>query len=85
MNPDFVHWKHVPPSPLTPTYVEALSDDAPAATAYRPPSYLSESGMTQVLESQGRDVDAALTHIHPLEREHMRNLAADALEGRGPN
>ncbi|KAK5063177.1 hypothetical protein LTR84_005254 [Exophiala bonariae] len=87
MNPDLVHWKHVPPSPLTPTYDEALSGVPVTLTAaaYRPPSYLSESGMTQVLESQGREVDAALDNIHPLERERMRNLAADALEGRGPN
>lgn len=84
MNPDFVHWKHVPPSPLTPTYDEALSD-VQATTEYRPPSYLSESGMTQVLESRNRDVEAALGNIHPLERERMRNLAADALEGRGPH
>ncbi|KEF58138.1 uncharacterized protein A1O9_06062 [Exophiala aquamarina CBS 119918] len=84
MNPDFVHWKHVPPSPLTPTYDEALNHVLPTTT-YRPPSYLSESGMTQVLENQSRDVDAALEHIHPLERERMRNMAADALEGRGPN
>jgi len=84
MNPDFVYFKHVPPSPLTPTYDEALNTVLPTTT-YRPPSYLSESGMTQVLENQRRDVDAALDHIHPLERERMRNMAADALEGRGSN
>ncbi|EHY54500.1 uncharacterized protein HMPREF1120_02668 [Exophiala dermatitidis NIH/UT8656] len=50
---------------------------------YRPPSYDSENGMTEVIEAQTRDVDAALEGIHPLERERMRTLAAEALEGRG--
>ncbi|KIX06443.1 uncharacterized protein Z518_04419 [Rhinocladiella mackenziei CBS 650.93] len=81
INPDLVHWKHVPPSPLTPTYEEAVSQ-VQQTMGYRPPSYLSESGVTEVVESQTRDVDAALENIHPLERERMRTLAADALEGR---
>lgn len=80
MNPDYIHWRQVPPSPLTPSYDEAVSDVQPSA-GYRPPSYLSE-GVSEMVQSQSRDVDAALRHIHPLERERMRNLAVDALEGR---
>jgi len=82
MNPDFVHWKQVPPSPLTPTYDEATTG-VQRTMGYRPPSYLTDSGVTDVIEAQSRDVDAALESIHPLERERMRTLAADALEGRG--
>ncbi|EXJ64644.1 hypothetical protein A1O7_00982, partial [Cladophialophora yegresii CBS 114405] len=48
---------------------------------YRPPSYLSETGVTEIVEAQSRDVEAALENIHPLERERMRTLAAEALEG----
>ena len=81
MNPEFVHWKQVPPSPLTPTYDEAIAG-VQRSMGYRPPSYLTDSGVTEVIETQGRDVDAALENIHPLERERMRSLAADALEGR---
>ena len=51
---------------------------------YRPPSYLSEGSVSQVIETQTRDVEAALDNIHPLERERMRHLAAEALEGRSP-
>ncbi|EXJ92570.1 hypothetical protein A1O3_01122 [Capronia epimyces CBS 606.96] len=83
MNPDFVHLKHVPPSPLTPTYEEAVSQ-VRRAMGYRPPSYISESGVTELMEARSRDVDAALDNIHPLERERMRTLAADALEGHHP-
>lgn len=50
---------------------------------YRPPSYLSDGGVTELIESQTRDVEAALENIHPLERERMRTLAANALEGNG--
>ncbi|KAL2405828.1 hypothetical protein ABEF95_000356 [Exophiala dermatitidis] len=82
MNPDFVHMKHVPPSPLTPTYDQAM-EQVQRNLGYRPPSYNSESGMTEVIEAQTKDVDAALESIHPLERERMRTLAAEALEGRG--
>ncbi|RVX70105.1 hypothetical protein B0A52_06277 [Exophiala mesophila] len=81
MNPDYIHWRHVPPSPLTPSYNEAVGDVHPSAE-YRPPSYLSEGGVSEMVESQSRDVDAALHHIHPLERERIRNLTVDALEGR---
>ena len=85
INPELVHWKEVqpkPPSPLTPTYDEAVNQ-VHQTMGYRPPSYLSETGATEVVESQRRDVEAALENIHPLERERMRNLAAEALEGRG--
>lgn len=81
MNPDYVHLKHVPPSPLTPTYDEAMIQVS-RAMGHRPPSYISESGVTDLIEAQTRDVDAALENIHPLERDRMRTLAADALEGR---
>ncbi|KAL2395476.1 hypothetical protein ABEF95_006597 [Exophiala dermatitidis] len=82
MNPDFVHVKHIPLSPLTPTYDQAM-EQIQRNLGYRPPSYDSENGMTEVIEAQTRDVDAALEGIHPLERERMRTLAAEALEGRG--
>lgn len=82
MNPNLIHWKNVPPSPLTPPYEEAMNQ-VPRTMGYRPPSYLSESGMTESIERRTRDVDAALENIHPLERERMRTLTADALEGRG--
>ncbi|KIY01501.1 uncharacterized protein Z520_03053 [Fonsecaea multimorphosa CBS 102226] len=82
LNPDLVHWKEVqiPPTPLTPTYEEALNQ-VHQTVGYRPPSYLSESGTTVALENRARDVDAALENIHPLERERMRTLTAAALEG----
>ncbi|OCT44109.1 hypothetical protein CLCR_00734 [Cladophialophora carrionii] len=85
INPDLVHWKEIQtktPSPLTPTYDEAVNQ-IHRTMGYRPPSYISESGVTEVIETQRRDVDAALVNIHPLERERMRNLAAEALEGHG--
>ena len=84
INPDLVHWKEVQtkePSPLTPTYDEAVSQ-IHQTMGYRPPSYLSDSGATDIIETQRRDVDAALENIHPLERERMRTMAAEALEGR---
>jgi hypothetical protein len=81
MNPDYLHVKHVVPSPVTPTYEEAMSE-VQQEVGYRPPSYLSESGATEVIERQTRDVDDALSNIHPLERERMRTLTAEALEGR---
>ncbi|OAG39576.1 hypothetical protein AYO21_06220 [Fonsecaea monophora] len=83
LNPDLVHWKEVqvPPTPLTPTYEEALNQ-VHQSVGYRPPSYLSDSGMTAAMENRARDVDAALENIHPLERDRMRTLAAAALEGR---
>ncbi|EXJ70300.1 uncharacterized protein A1O5_06368 [Cladophialophora psammophila CBS 110553] len=83
LNPDLVHWKEVqvPPTPLTPTYEEALNQ-VHQTVGYRPPSYLSESGRTDAMESRTRDVDAALENIHPLERERLRRLTAAALEGR---
>ncbi|EXJ85502.1 hypothetical protein A1O1_05866 [Capronia coronata CBS 617.96] len=80
LNPDFVHLKHVPPSPLTPTYDEAVIQ-VQRAMGYRPPSYISESGVTEFIETRTKDVDAALENIHPLERERMRTFAAEALEG----
>jgi hypothetical protein len=85
INPDLVHWKEVQtrePSPLTPTYDEAVNQ-VHQSMGYRPPSYLSESGATEVIETQRRDVDAALENIHPLERARMRELTTNALEGRG--
>ncbi|KIW15484.1 hypothetical protein PV08_05530 [Exophiala spinifera] len=83
INPNFVYTKQVEvvPSPLTPTYDEAMSQ-VQHSVGYRPPSYLSDSGASEVIASQRRDVDAALENIHPLERERMRTLAAEALEGR---
>ena len=84
INPDLVHWKEVQtksPSPDTPTYDEALHQ-VHQTMGYRPPSYLSEGGSSEVVERQGDDLDAALENIHPLERERLRTLAADALEGR---
>ena len=45
MNPNLVHWKRSsqPPSPLTPTYDEAVRDVCAAlGREYRPPSYISE-------------------------------------------
>ena len=69
------------PSPLTPTYDEAVNQ-IHRTMGYRPPSYSSENGATDIVETQRRDVDAALGNIHPLERERMRNLATQALEGR---
>ncbi|KAK5457248.1 hypothetical protein LTS15_005029 [Exophiala xenobiotica] len=81
INPDFVYAKQVAPSPVTPTYDEAMTE-IQHTVGYRPPSYLSESGASEIVASQARDVDAALENIHPLERERMRILAADALEGR---
>ncbi len=84
INPELVHWKEVQtknPSPLTPTYDEAVSQ-IHETMGYRPPSYLSESGATDVVETQRRDVEAALENIHPLERERIRNMTAEALEGR---
>ncbi|OQV03910.1 hypothetical protein CLAIMM_08884 isoform 2 [Cladophialophora immunda] len=84
LNPDLVHWKEVqvPPTPLTPTYEEALNE-VHQTVGYRPPSYLSESGTTAAMENRARDVDTALESIHPLERERMRTLTAAALEGHG--
>jgi hypothetical protein len=85
INPDLVHWKEVQtnsPSPLTPTYDEAVNN-IHRTMGYRPPSYISESGVTEIVETQRRDVNAALEHIHPLERERMRNLTAEVLEGHG--
>ncbi|KAJ9609003.1 hypothetical protein H2200_006774 [Cladophialophora chaetospira] len=84
IDPNLVHWKEVQtknPSPLTPTYDEAMSQ-VHQTMGYRPPSYLSETGATEVIETQRRDVEAALENIHPLERARMRNMAAEALEGR---
>ncbi|KAK6366961.1 hypothetical protein LTS17_010512 [Exophiala oligosperma] len=84
INPNFVYTKQVEvvPSPLTPTYDEAMSQ-VQHSVGYRPPSYLSDGGASEVIASRRRDVDAALENIHPLERERMRTLAAEALEGRG--
>ncbi len=82
INPDFVHLKHTPPSPSTPTYEEAMGQ-VHSTLGYRPPSYISEGGMTEVIANQARDIDEALENIHPLERERMRVLAANALEGHG--
>lgn len=84
INPNFVYTKQVDvvPSPLTPTYDEAMTQ-VQHSVGYRPPSYLSDGGASEVIASQRRDVDAALENIHPLERERMRTLAAEALEGRG--
>ncbi|OAP57579.1 hypothetical protein AYL99_08317 [Fonsecaea erecta] len=86
LNPDLVHWKEVqvPPTPLTPTYEEALNS-VHQTVGYRPPSYLSESGTIATMENRASVVDAALENIHPLERERMRTLTAAALEGHGRN
>ena len=78
INPNLVHWKEVQkrePSPLTPTYDEAVNQ-IHQTMGYRPPSYLSEGGATDVV---------TLENVHPLERERLRALAADALEGRDRN
>ncbi|KAI1610228.1 hypothetical protein EDD36DRAFT_467301 [Exophiala viscosa] len=80
INPDLIHWKEVLPSPLTPTYDEALNQ-VHQTMGYRPPSYLSENEVDEVMANRRRDVDAALKIIHPLERERLRELTAHALEG----
>lgn len=49
---------------------------------YRPPSYLSEAGNTAADAGPTRTTTSTFENIHPLERERMRNLAAEALEGR---
>ena len=69
MNPNLVHWKRSsqPPSPLTPTYDEAVRDVCAAlGREYRPPSYISEhtqvgeSGV--VVEVRGTGVREGLAH-----------------------
>jgi hypothetical protein len=78
MNPNLVHWRKVPPSPMTPTYAEAMND-VQREVGYRPPSYLiSEGGATQIIETQRRDVDNALRNMHPLERERITGLTGEA-------
>lgn len=84
INPDYVHWREVPnkpPSPLTPTYDEAMRQ-VHQTMGYRPPSYLSEAGSNAAEENPRRTTTSTFENIHPLERERMRNLAAEALEGR---
>jgi len=86
MNPSLVHWQKqetLPPSPLTPTYDEAMSE-VQRAVGYRPPSYASDGGVVDpiaVCEPPTGDVavlgDAGLGQMedmHPLERERVREL-----------
>ncbi|KAL9625432.1 MAG: hypothetical protein Q9160_000495 [Pyrenula sp. 1 TL-2023] len=67
MNPDLIHWQRVEGSPdqenVSITRVESRS-----ATANRPPSYISEDGVTYVIEAQPRSVVPEQLPIHPSER-----------------
>ena len=87
MNPSLVHWKKasLPPSPLTPTYDEALEEVHEVLDReYRPPSYMSDPGRNgqvepsvevvqpECMELDGREL--LFGEVHPLERERVREL-----------
>ena len=82
MNPAHLHTHTIPidPTPHTPTYEQATAPFSnsgiklPGMPGYRPPSYGSEGGLTAVLETRRRDVEAAMARVHPLERERMGRL-----------
>lgn len=79
MNPNLVHWQKVPPSPLTPTYDEAMAD-VRRAVGYRPPSYIeSENGTPYVVEHGKAHFEPALRDIHPLERERIAHLGPNVI------
>jgi hypothetical protein len=80
MNPSLVHWQKqetLPPSPLTPTYDEAMSE-VQKAVGYRPPSYASDGDVVDQIAVCGSPTGGVglvqMDDVHPLERERVREL-----------
>ena len=77
MSPDRVQLFSVVPSPVTPTYDEAILTPAlPATDAHRPPSYLGDRETAEAPRtgSYHQFVTSDALSMHPLERERIAGL-----------
>jgi len=72
MNPELVFWHHSTPSPITPTYEEAVND-VQAAVGYQPPHYISPKRERPGQEGQ------RVSNVHPLERERLVGLMSNTM------